>query len=143
MQDEERAHWREHGSGRALIDAARAGDEGLATEPFGVYEPVIGIVWLAKHRKPRRLGHPVKPPRIDDRSAHRGAMSAHELGQGVYDDIGAVFDRPQEDRRGHGVVDDQRQPARVRDISERLDVADVAGRIADGFTKDGACGLVD
>ena len=70
-------------------------------------------------------------------------MAAHELGQRVHDDIGAMLDRPQKDRRRHGIVDDQRQPVRVRDFGERLDVADVAGRIADGFAKDRARGFVD
>ena len=46
--------------------------------------------------------------------AHGSAMAAHELGQGVYDDIGAVFNRPHKDRCRHGIVDNQGRTQRVR-----------------------------
>ena len=70
-------------------------------------------------------------------------MAAHELGQGVYDDVGAVFDRPHKDRRRHGIVDNQRQPTRVRNLRERPDVTDVACGISDQFTKNRPRGSVD
>ena len=56
----------------------------------------------------------------------------------MHDDVGAVVDRPQQDRRRHRVVDDQRHAVPVRDLGQRFDVADVAGRIADAFAEHGA-----
>ena len=75
---------------------------------------------------------------IDDGAAERRAVAAHELGQRMDDDVGAVLDRPQQDRRRHGVVDDQRHAVALGDLGERLDIADIAGRIADAFAEDGA-----
>src|SRR5271156_3965174 len=59
-QDQEGAHRRKNRTSSALIDAARSGDESLAAEPIDVNEPVIGLVRLAKHWKPRRPGRPIK-----------------------------------------------------------------------------------
>ena len=61
----------------------------------------------------------------------------------MHDDVGAVLDRAQQDRRRHRVVDDQRHAARVRHVGERLDVADVAGRIADALAEHRAGVVVD
>ncbi len=54
-----------------------------------------------------------------------------------------MIDRAQQDRRRHRIVDDQRNAVPVRDLGQRLDVADVAGRIADAFAEHGARALVD
>ena len=61
----------------------------------------------------------------------------------MHDDVGAVFDRPQQDRRRDRVVDDQRHAVPVRDVGQRLDVADVAGRIADALAEHRAGLVVD
>ena len=61
----------------------------------------------------------------------------------MHDDVGAVVDRPQQDRRRHGVVDDQRHAMTMRDRGQRLDVADIAGRIADALAEDRARVVVD
>jgi hypothetical protein len=144
LQDEKGAHRREHDSCGGLIEAARAGDEGLATEPIDVNETVIRFIRFAERREPRRLGPPIEKRPNRRRAADRGAVTAaHELGQGVHNDVGAVLDRPQEDGRGHRIVDNQRNPMHMGQARKRLDVADVAGRIADGFTEHRAAGLVD
>ncbi len=62
-------------------------------------------------------------------------MTAHEFGQGVDNNVGPMFDRPQQDRGRHSIVDDQRRPAHVRDVSERFDIGDIACRIADDSQK--------
>jgi hypothetical protein len=61
----------------------------------------------------------------------------------MHDDVGAVVDRLEQDRRRHRVVDDERHAVTVRDLRQRLDVADVAGRIADGLAEHRAGVLVD
>ena len=71
------------------------------------------------------------------------AMAAEELGQRMHDDVRAVVDRPHQDRRGYGVVDDQRHAVPMRHFGQRLDVADVAGRIADALAEHRAGVLVD
>jgi len=58
-------------------------------------------------------------------------------------DIGAVVERLQQDRRRNRVVDDQRHAMAMRDLRQRLDVADIAGGIADGFRKHRLGVLVD
>ena len=55
---------------------------------------------------------------VDDGAAERRAVAAHELGQRMHDDVGAVFDRPQQDRRRDRVVDDQRHAVPVRDVGQ-------------------------
>ena len=51
----------------------------------------------------------------------------------MHGDVGAVVERLEQDRRRNGVVDDQRHAMTVRDFGQRLDVADIAGGIADGL----------
>ena len=52
---------------------------------------------------------PIEAAGINYCPAHRDAMPAHELGERMDYDIGAVFDRPQKDGRRNGVVYNQRQ----------------------------------
>ncbi|MHC2787385.1 hypothetical protein ACVMBZ_006626 [Bradyrhizobium liaoningense] len=70
-------------------------------------------------------------------------MTAQELGQRMHGDVGTVVERLQQDRGCDGVVDDQRHAMRMRDLCQRLDVADIAGGVADGLGKDGPGVLVD
>ncbi len=62
-------------------------------------------------------------------------MAAHELGQRMHDDVGAMTRRLQEHRRRHRVVDNQRHAARMRHARDCLKVTDIAGRIADGLAE--------
>ena len=65
-------------------------------------------------------------------------MPAHKLGERVHHDIGAVLDRAQQHRRGHGVIHHEWDAVPVRHLRQRLDIADVAGRIAYALAVDGA-----
>mgnify|MGYP003693655007 CR=1 FL=1 len=109
----------------------------------GVDQVVVRRVRLAEHREASRVLLPGKPAAVDDRAAERRAVPAHELRQRMHHDVGAVVDRPQQNRRGDGVVDDQRHAVPVRHASQRLDVADVAGGIADAFAEDRPRPIVD
>ena len=73
----------------------------------------------------------------------RGAVAAHELRQRMHDDVGAIFDRPQQDRRSDGVVDDQRHAMLCATRASAFDVADIPGRIANAFAEHGARIVVD
>ena len=134
---------RQHRAGGALIDAAAARDIGAGAEMIGIDEAVIGRVRRAEHREALRVLLPGKLAAVDDDAAHGRAVAAHELGQRMHHDVGAVLDRPQQDRRRDRVVDDQRHAVPVRDVGERLDVADVAGRIADALAEQRAGLVVD
>ncbi len=57
------------------------------------------------------------------------------------DDIRAVLERAAQHRGRHGVVDDQRNAAVMRDIGDRRDVGDDAARIGQALDED-AAGLV-
>ncbi len=103
---------------------------------IGVDQTVIGRVRLAEHRETLGVLLPGKLAAVDDGAAERGAVPAHELGQRMHHDVGAVFDRPQQDRRGDRVVDDQRHAVFVGHARQRFDVADISRRIADTFAKD-------
>ena len=60
-------------------------------------------------------------------------MTADVLGHRVDHDVGAVRDRPAQVGRRHGVVDDQRNARGVRDLGNRLQVADHAVRVGCAF----------
>lgn len=61
----------------------------------------------------------------------------------MHGDVGAVVERLEQDRGRNRIVDDQWHAMRMRDSGERLDVADIAGRIADRFGEHRAGILVD
>jgi hypothetical protein len=62
---------------------------------------------------------PGKTTAVDDRAAERGAVPAHELGERVHDDVGAMVDRAQQDRSRHRVVDDERNAVTRGDRRQR------------------------
>ena len=100
-----------------------------------VDQTMIGRVGLIEHREALRVRLPGKPAAVDDRATERGAMPAHELRQRMDDDVGAVFDRTQQDRRRDGVVDDHRDAMPRCNRRQSLNVADVSRRIADAFAE--------
>ena len=86
---------------------------------------------------------PRKPAAIDDSSPERGAVTAHEFGQRMNDDVGAVIDRTQQDRGRHRVVDDERNSMPGGDGGQRSNIANVSGWIADALAKNRARIVVD
>ena len=143
LKQQEGGERRQHGAGGALIDAAAARDIGAGAEMLGIDQAVIGNVALVEHREALLVRSPRKAAAVDDGAAERRAVAAHELGQRMHDDVGAVFDRAQQDRRRHRVVDDQRNAVPRADLRQRFDVANIARRIADAFAEDGAGVAVD
>ena len=102
----------------------------------GVDQTVIGRVRLVEHREPARVGFPREAPGIDNRAAERRAVAAEKFGQRMDDDVGAVFDRAQQNRCRHGIVDDQGNAVPPGDGRDGFDVANVSGRIADALAED-------
>ena len=104
---------------------------------------MVGRVRGVEQREARRVCCPGEGARIDHDAADAGAVAAHVFGQRVHDDVGAVLERPAEDRRGHGVVDDQRHTMAVGGVGQGLEVDDIAGRVADRFAEYGLGALID
>ena len=63
-------------------------------------------------------------------AAQRRAVTADEFRCGVHDNIRAVFQRTDEIRRAESIVNDKRQSVRMGDLRERVNVGNVAVRIA-------------
>jgi hypothetical protein len=57
-------------------------------------------------------------------------VAADELGRRVHDDVGAVLERPDQPRRGHRVVDDQRDADLVGHVGHAPDVEEVVAGVA-------------
>lgn len=55
----------------------------------------------------------------------------------MHNDVGAEFDRAQQVRRRHGVVENQRQSVPVRQIGQRTDIGDGGVRVGDRLGEDG------
>ena len=51
-------------------------------------------------------------------------MPANELGGGVDDDVGTVFDGPDEVRGAEGVVDDERDAVRMSKLRQRVVISE-------------------
>ncbi len=143
LQQHERAHRREHRASVALADGAAARDVGASAVLLGVDDAVIGVLRLGQHREAFGVRGPVEAAAVDDGTAHGRAVAAEELGQRMHDDVGAVGEGLEQHRRRDGVIDDQRHAVAVRDLRQRLDVGDVAGRVADALAIDRAGVRVD
>ena len=65
-------------------------------------------------------------------------MAADVFGQRVHHDVCTVFEGPAQERRCHGVVDDQRNAVFVGNVRPALDINHITGRVANGFAEQGA-----
>ncbi len=63
-------------------------------------------------------------------------MAAQELGQRVDDDVCAPFERSAKVRRGHRVVDHERDSRLMSDLRHRLDIQHIVLGIAQRFRED-------
>src|SRR5688500_11349643 len=104
-------------------------DERNRPEYLPKLHSVIGRRRIIQHREVALL--PWEFPAVHDDAADAGAVAAHELRERVNNNVGAVVDRPAEIRGGERVVDNERNVVLVGDVCNRLDVEDVAARIAD------------
>ncbi len=127
------------GHGRPKVTQAKhaagrdEGDRPDGLQRIDEHGPVIGSVGLRQAGKlvPCRL--PVELARIHDHPADRIAVTVEELGRRMRHDVRAVFERTAQHRRGHRVVDDQRDAVIMRDIGNRRDVGDHAARIGEAL----------
>ena len=108
---------------------ARLHRVGEIAERLPEFDSVVGPRWRNHVRKPAVA--PVEPAAFDQHAAERGSVSAEVFGRGVHDDVRAPVERPTQVRRGHRVVDHQRNTGAVRNARDRLDVQHVDLRVAE------------
>ena len=70
-------------------------------------------------------------------------MASDEFRRGVDDDVGSVFDRTDQIGSSEGIVDHQRKPVLVSDLRDRVDVGNVAVRVAEGLQIHSPCLICD
>src|SRR3546814_9718381 len=64
-------------------------------------------------------------------------MPADIFCERVDDDVGAEVEGPAQKGCRNGIVDDHRDAVAMGDLGDAFDIDDIAGRVADGFEKDG------
>ena len=95
----------------------------------GIHHAVIGFIRRGQSRKFVGVRLPVEFAAVDDHAAERAGVAVKVLGGGMGDDIRAEFDRAAVDRGREGVVHDQRNPMRMRDAGELLNVQHMQRRV--------------
>ncbi len=104
---------------------------------------VIGDFRHVEHVKLFRMLPPRKLAAIDNHSTDAGAAAANELRHGMQDHVSSIFNRPQQNRRSHGVIDHQRHTVLVRHFGQPFNIRHVPGGIADTLAVNRASILVD
>ena len=131
LQEQERVERRERRAGVAQQHGARAADVGRRPERIAPDDAVVGGIGLGQAGEPLGVRGPVEVAAVDDRAADRRAVAADELRQRVHRDVGALLEDARTDRRGDGVVEDQRQAGGMRGLRPGGDVEHVQPRVAD------------
>ncbi len=132
LQQLERVGRRQAGAEIAQAFGAGAHDEGGLAELLVEDDAVIAGIGLGQLRE-LAGGVPVEPAAVDDDAADGDAVAADPLGRRVHHDVGAELDRPAEERRREGVVDQQRNLRVMRDLRDRGNIEHFEPGIADGL----------
>ena len=135
LQKDESAYRREGGAGIPEQDSPGPGDVGGRPYGVGKNDPVVAVIGLGELRE-LAGSLPVELAGVHDDAADGRSVSADELGGGVDDDVGAVFDGPQQEGRREGIVDHQRDSVPMGDGRHGFDVDEVGIRVAEGFNED-------
>ena len=123
---------RQAGAEIAQAFGAGAHDEGSRAELLVENEAVIAGIGFGQHRE-FAGGAPVEAAAVDDHAADRNAVPAEPFGGRVHDDVGAMLDRAAEIGRGKGVVDQERNAGRMRDLRNPGNIEHLEAWIADGL----------
>ena len=142
LKEQERVEGRDGGAGVPQENGTDVRDERCGTDGIREGDPVIAGVRVGDLRVFAR-GLPVELAGLDDDTAEGRAVAAEELGGGVDDDVGTVFDGPDEVRGAEGVVDDERDAVRMSKLRQRVDVRDVRVGVAESLDEDGSRIVVD
>src|ERR1700691_6807861 len=143
LQEQKSVKWRQRGAGVALTHGPASRDKRSIPVMIDIDDPVIGNLRHVEHVEFFRILSPRKLAAIHNHPTNTGAAPSDEFRHGMYDDIGAVFDRPQQNRRSHGVVYDQRNSMLVRYLGQSFDVRYISRWITDTLAVNRARILVD
>ncbi len=115
-----------------------AGDgKGNVAERLVHLETMITLTRL-RHGGVVARRRPVKRACIHQNAAHGIAMTTNELGQRVHNNVGTVLNGAAEIRRGHGVIDDQRNARVLGNGGNRINVLNNAAGVGNGLHEDGS-----
>ena len=125
-----------HGAEVAHELGSSLGDESpLFAKALGVGDAVVAVVRGAQAGELFSVGHPVKLAAVHDGTAQHGTVAVHVLGGGVGDDIRAPLEGAAVDRRGEGVVHDERHAVGVGGRGKLFNVQHGEGRVCDGLAE--------
>ena len=79
---------------RSLVNTPASPNVSGLLEMVGINHIVVRGIGVAEHRKTLRMLGPRKPAAIHNCATQRCPVAAHELGQRMHHDIGAVFNGP-------------------------------------------------
>ena len=132
LQQQKRIKRRNRRAGVAKQNRADIGCESGRTRRFDKGNSVVAGICLRNFGK-LSAGLPVKFTGIHDHSAQSRTVPSDKFRSGMNDDIRSVFDRANQIRRSECIVDDQRQTVPVSDLSDGIDIRDIAVGIPQGF----------
>ena len=136
LHKQERIEGAEAGADVAQAFDAGADDEGDGSEDFAEIHAVIGAGGLVDLREGALF--PIELAAVDDHAADGVAVSAHEFGERVHHDVGAVIDGAAQIGRGEGVVDHQGDVVFVGDLGDGFDIEHAAAGIGDRLAVEAA-----
>ena len=135
--DEEGVEGRHGGAQIAQAQHAAGDGEGEVAEGLGQLHAVVAGVGVDQRLEAVLGAEPVEGAAVDDHAADGVAVPAHELGERVHDDVGAVVLGAAQVGRGQRVVDDQRHAGLLGDGGNRRQVDDDAAGVGDRLAEDG------
>ena len=136
LQEDETAHRGKRRAGVPEQDRPGTGDVGGRADDIGKDNPVVAVVRLGELRE-LSGSFPVELAGVHDDTADGGSVTADELGRGVHDDVGAVFNGPEKIGCGKSIVDDERNLVCMGNGRNRLNVNEVGVRVAERLDEDG------
>ncbi len=110
-----------------VAEPVRAAGDDVAQLSDRVVEnrAVIRRVGLGELRPLVGLAGPIELAAVDDHAADARAVAADELRGAINRDVDAVVERPQQDRRQHRIVANDRQAVLVGHVGNRLEIQNV------------------
>ena len=126
LQEQETIERGQRSSGISLSDCTAARHISCIAIMLDIDHAVIGGFRPVQHIEAFGIIAPREFAAVDNHSTQSRTVSPHELRHGMNHDVGAVFDRPQQNRRGDRVIDDQRHAMLVRHSRQALNVGEAA-----------------
>ena len=111
-------------------------DVGTLAESLRVGETVVARIRFGEALETVVVRFPVEVAAINDAATHSHRVTVHVLGGGVRHDVHAEFNRAAENRGRERVIHNHRNAVLVGDVSEALEVQNLASRVCDRFAEE-------